>query len=69
MTQNAIAIFKQQIMVKYECKDLGALDSFINMEVVRTKKGELRLYQTIYTQDVLCRSKTQIPGLRLYIKI
>ena len=53
-TQKAITTFKQQITAKYDCKDLGALDRILYMEVVRRKEGR-QLSQSLYTQDVLGR--------------
>ena len=58
----AIATFKQQIMAKYECKDLGALGSIICMEVVLIMDDELFLSQSQYIQGVLGRFKTHLPG-------
>ena len=54
-TQKAITTFKQQITAKYDCKDLGALDRILNMEVVRTKEGGLFLPQSLYIQVLLRR--------------
>ena len=61
-TQKAISTSKPQITAKYDCKDLGALDRILNMEVVRTKEGGLFLSQSLYIQDVLSRFKTHLPG-------
>ena len=61
-TQKAFATFNQQIIAKYDGKDLGALVTILNMEVVRTKEGELFLSQFLYIQDVLGRYKTYLPG-------
>ena len=36
-SKKVITTFQQQITAKYDCKDLGALDRILNMEVVHTK--------------------------------
>ena len=61
-TQTAITTFKQQITAKYDCKNLGALDRILNMEVMHTKKGGLSLSLSLYIQNVLGRFKTHLPG-------
>ena len=66
-TQKAITTVKLQLMAKYDCKDLGALDKLLNMEVVRTKEGGLFLSRYLYIQDALGRFKPHLPGLG-YIK-
>ena len=41
LTQATVDTFKKQLLKRFQCKDLGALDRILNMKITHTAEGKM----------------------------
>lgn len=54
--------FRDKLMNRFKCRDLGTLTRALNMEVSRTADGGVLLSQESYVKDLLERFEEHVPA-------